>query len=192
MVDQIERGEVRALIVFGGNPLSSFPDPTRLAAAFASLDVLAVLDVVATETVEAATHAFGCTDPLERADVPYFLDQFLAEVGSRYTPAVVAPAAGHRHAWQIFHELGRRLGIDVLPDDVDPETVDEDELLARLAARAAPTVRRAARRASRGRGDLDFGWVEASLPDGRWRVAPPTSSPSWSSCRSPTPTTVCC
>ena len=134
--DQIERGEVRALLVYGGNPLSSFPDPERLSAALASLDVLAVFDVVATETVELATHALACTDALERADVPFFLDQFLAEVGSRYTPAVVEPKDQHRHAWQIFHALGERLDIAVLPEDVDPESVTEDELLARIAARA--------------------------------------------------------
>ncbi len=173
LVDQIEQGEVHALIVYGGNPLSSFPDPERLAAAVASLDVMAVLDVVRTETVDRATHAFGCTDPLERADVPYFLDQFLAEVGSRYTPAVVAPAAGHRHAWQVFHALGQRLGIDVLPDDVDPETVAEDELLARLAARARGPFEVLRDERLVVDETSTFGWVEASLPDGRWRVAPP-------------------
>jgi anaerobic selenocysteine-containing dehydrogenase len=144
-----------------------------VAAALASLDVLAVLDVVHTETAELATHALGCTDPLERADIPYFLDQFLAEVGSRYTPAVVPPAAGHRHAWQIFHELGERLDIEVLPADIDPRDVTEDELLARIASRA----RRPFEELREQRLVVDetstFGWVEASLPDGRWRVAPP-------------------
>jgi len=173
LVDQIEQGEVRALVVFGGNPLSSFPDPERLTAAFRSLEVLAVLDVIRTETVDQATHALGCTDPLERADVPLLLDQFLSEVSSRYTPPVVAPVAGHRHAWQIFHGLGERLGIEVLPADVDPETVTEDELLERLAARA----RRPFEQLRESRLIVDqtstFGWVEASLPDGRWRLAPP-------------------
>lgn len=173
LVDQIERGEVRALIVYGGNPLSSFPEPERLAAALASLDVLAVLDVVHTETAELATHALGCTDPLERADVPYFLDQFLAEVGSRYTPPVVAPAAGHRHAWQIFHALGQQLGIEVLPADVDAQHVTEDELLARIAARARKPFQDWREQRLVVEETSTFGWVEASLPDGRWRVAPP-------------------
>lgn len=173
LVDQIERGEVRALVVYGGNPLSSFPEPERLASALSSLEVLVVLDVIHTETTEVATHVLGCTDPLERADVPYFLDQFLAEVGSRYTPAVVPPARGHRHAWQIFHALGAPLGIDVLPADVDPLEVGEDELLARIAARArGPFDELRARRLVVDE-PATFGWVEASLPDGRWRVAPP-------------------
>lgn len=173
LVDQIERGEVRALIVYGGNPLSSFPDPERVAAALASLDVLAVLDVVQTETAELATHVLGCTDPLERADVPYFLDQFLAEVGSRYTPAVVPPAAEHRHAWQIFDALGRRLDIEVLPADVDADDVTEDELLGRIAARARRPFEELREQRLIVDESATFGWVEASLPDGRWRVAPP-------------------
>jgi anaerobic selenocysteine-containing dehydrogenase len=173
LVDQIESGEVRALVVYGGNPLSSFPEPERLAAAVASLDAVAVIDIVQTETVDVATHVLPSTGQLERADIPYFLDQFLAEVGSRYTPAVVEPGADRLHAWQIFHELGARLDIDVLPDDVDPATVTEDELLARIAARA----RRPFDELRQSRLIVDeaetFGWVEASLPDGRWRVAPP-------------------
>jgi anaerobic selenocysteine-containing dehydrogenase len=173
LVDQIERGEVRALIVYGGNPLNSLPDPERVAAALASLEVLAVLDVVHTETAELATHVLGCTDPLERADVPYFLDQFLAEVGSRYTPAVVAPAAEHRHAWRIFHALGERLDIEVLPGDVDPLDVTEDELLARIAARARRPFEELREQRLIVDEQATFGWVEASLPDGRWRVAPP-------------------
>jgi anaerobic selenocysteine-containing dehydrogenase len=173
LVDQIEQGEVRALLVFGGNPLSSFPDPERLTAALRSLEVLAVLDVIRTETVDAATHALGCTDPLERADVPLLLDQFLPEVGSRYTPAVVSPRAGHRHAWQIFHALGSRLGIEVLPPDVDPDTVTEDELLARLAARARRPFEELRDKRLLVDEPSTFGWVEASLPDGRWRLAPP-------------------
>lgn len=173
LVDQIEQGEVRALIVFGGNPLSSFPDPTRLAAALRSLEVLAVLDVIETETVELATHALGCTDPLERADVPLLLDQFLPEVGSRYTPAVVAPAADHRHAWQIFHDIGARLDIEVLPADVDPATVTEDDLLERLTARARRPFEELREKRLVVDEPSTFGWVEASLPDGRWRLAPP-------------------
>jgi anaerobic selenocysteine-containing dehydrogenase len=188
LVDQIERGEVRALIVYGGNPLSSFPDPERLGAALAGLDVLAVLDVVRTETADAASHVLGCTDPLERADIPYFLDQFLAEVGSRYTPAVVPPAAGHRHAWQIFDELGARLGIDVLPSDVDAETVTEDELLARIAARARGSFDELREHRLVVDESSTFGWVEASLPDGRWRVAPPELVQQLESLLAATPT----
>lgn len=173
LVDQVEQGEVRALIVFGGNPLSSFPEPERLAAALRSLEVLAVLDVIETETVESATHALGCTDPLERADVPLLLDQFLPEVGSRYTPAVVPPASGHRHAWQVFHDLGARLDIEVLPSDVDPETVTEDELLERLTARARRPFAELREQRLVVDESSTFGWVEASLPEGRWRLAPP-------------------
>jgi anaerobic selenocysteine-containing dehydrogenase len=173
LADQIESGEVRALVVYGGNPLSSFPDPERLAAAVRSLDVVAVVDIVQTETVDAATHVLPSTGQLERADIPYFLDQFLSEVGSRYTPAVVSPGEERLHAWQIFHALGSRLDIAVLPDDVDPSTVTEDELLGRIAARARRPFDELRQSRLIVDEDCTFGWVEASLPDGRWRVAPP-------------------
>ena len=45
LADEIEAGHVRALVVTGGNPITAFPEPDRLRAALARLDVLAVVDV---------------------------------------------------------------------------------------------------------------------------------------------------
>ena len=45
LVDEIEAGNIRALFVTGGNPLTAFPQPARLEAALKTLDVLAVVDV---------------------------------------------------------------------------------------------------------------------------------------------------
>jgi anaerobic selenocysteine-containing dehydrogenase len=172
LVDEIEAGNVRALIVFGGNPVSSFPQPERVRAAFGQLDVLAVADVLRTETVELATHVLPCAGQLERADVPYFLDQFLPEVSTRYTPAVVEPAEERRPAWRIFGELGRRMGIAAVADDVDLDHVREDELLAPIVdrGRAAFAEVRDSRVVTDER--ATFGWVERTLPEGRWQLAP--------------------
>jgi anaerobic selenocysteine-containing dehydrogenase len=172
LVDEIEAGNVRALVVFGGNPATAFPEAGRVRAALESLDVLAVADVLRTETVQLATHVLPCTAQLERADVPYFVDQFAPEVSSRYTPAVVAPVAERWPAWRVFGELGRRMGTEVVGDGIDLSEVTEDDLLAPIAGR--------------GRAPFDvlrdervvvdepsaFGWVERTLPEGRWQLAP--------------------
>ncbi len=176
LVSEIEAGNITALFVVGGNPLMVFPEPDRLAAAFERLDVLAVVDIVETETVAAATHVLPATDQLERADLPWALDAYQPAVVAQYTPAVVSPpAAEHRPVWWMFADLARRMGMpSVLPGDLDPDTATDDDLLSLLAAngrlplddlRAAPSavvVERAV-----------HGWVLAGvLPDGRFRVAP--------------------
>jgi anaerobic selenocysteine-containing dehydrogenase len=172
LVDEIEAGNIRALVVFGGNPVTAFPEPDRVRAAFARLDVLAVADVLDTETVALATHVLPCTGQLERADVPYFVDQFAPELSTRFTPAVVAPVAERRPGWRIFGDLGRRLGMEVVGDGIDLATVTEEELLAPIAGRGRASFD--ALRDARVIVDepATFGWVERTLPDGRWQLAP--------------------
>ena len=69
MVDEITSGRLRALVVVGANPITAFPDPERTRAALATLDTLAVLDVVDSELVGLATHVLPMTGQLERADL---------------------------------------------------------------------------------------------------------------------------
>ena len=69
LADEIEAGNIRALFVTGGNPLTAFPQPARLRAALATLDVLAVVDVAENPLTELATHVLPATGQLERADI---------------------------------------------------------------------------------------------------------------------------
>jgi anaerobic selenocysteine-containing dehydrogenase len=171
-VSEIEAGTVRALFVVGGNPLTVFPEPDRLAAALATLDVVAVLDVVETETTAVATHVLPAVDQLERADIPWMLDAYQPALASQHTPAVVEPGAERRPVWWAFAQLGQRLGLRVLPGDLDPDLATDDDLLAQVARdrfeelRAAPTAVVGERPTER--------WVhERLLPGGTWRLAPP-------------------
>ena len=174
LVDEIEAGNLRGLVVIGGNPANALPGGARLDAALASLDLLAVIDVVDTDTTALATHVLPSTGQLERADVPDYVEQYYPGVASQYTPAVLAPGADRRPVWWICAQIARRLGTDVLPGGADPDAVDEDDLLASICSRgrmpfdelrASPTAVEAER--------VVRGWVhERVLPDGRWRVAP--------------------
>jgi anaerobic selenocysteine-containing dehydrogenase len=174
LADEIEAGHVRALFVVGGDPLTALAEPDRLAAAFARLDVLVVADVVTNEVTDLASHVFACAGQLERADLPGLADTFQVAVAAQYTPAVVPPAADRKPMWWPFAELGRRLGHDLLPDGLTPETCTDDDLLALLADRSASSFAElkaagTALLASEG----TFGWVTRNLlPGGRWRLAP--------------------
>lgn len=173
LVDEIESGHLRALLVLGGNPLAAFPDPDRTARALASLDVLAVADVVDHELTRLATHVLPATAQMERADLP-MIEGVALTTGTQYTDAVVPAAAQRKPVWWMLGQLGRRLGLDVL-DGLDVDTTEDRVLLARIAAMGTVDADRLLAAGPRGVAGPppEVGWVhEEVLPDGRFRLAP--------------------
>ena len=125
IVDEIEAGNLKALLVCGSSPLTAFPDPARTEAALRSLEVLVSIDVVHTPLTGMATHVFPSVGQMERADV-------VAEVSTSYAAAVVPPGAERRPMWWMLRELGRRLGVDVL-EGVDEAAASDDQVIRHLA-----------------------------------------------------------
>lgn len=172
MVDEIEAGRLRVLVVTGGNPLSAFPDPDRFRHAVSLLDALVVVDVVDSELAELATHVLPATGQLERADLT-LAEQVSFRAGMQFTPAVLSPVADRRPVWWMLANLAEQCGrpmfggapLDLLSDDVilsgllDHGPLDAGEVLA-----AGPHGLATA---------PDYGWVRPLMtPDGCWSVAP--------------------
>ncbi len=67
-------GQVRALVVSGGNPVVAFPDQALTEKALASLDLLVVIDPRMTPTAAMADYVIAPRLELERADVPHIMD----------------------------------------------------------------------------------------------------------------------
>jgi anaerobic selenocysteine-containing dehydrogenase len=168
IVDEIEAGNIRALIVAGANPLLSFPDPERLERALRSLEVFAVADVLETSLTRLATDVLAASGQLERADI------LIETKTTMMSPAVVPAMGTRRPLWWIFAQLARRLGGDLL-NGKDPDKIGDDDLLREMARNGrdsadalfaagidgltAPTL---------------YGWVrEKALPRGQWRLVPP-------------------
>ena len=171
MVDEIESGRLRVLVVVGGNPMSAFPDTTRTGRALRSLDALVVLDVVDTETTTLATHVLPVTGQLERADIPYFYDLFSLDCSTQFSPAFVPPLGEARSTWRVVSEVAARLGVDVLPPHLTTESSDVDVLGVLADGAAAPFEQ--IRREQYVAGEPVFGWVrDRVLPEHRWRLAP--------------------
>jgi anaerobic selenocysteine-containing dehydrogenase len=167
MVVEIEGCNLRSLVVGGGNPLSAFPDKERTRAALASLDVLAVVDVVDSELTELATHVLPAAGQLERGDLT-LAEHVSIRSGIAYTPPVVPPAADRKPVWWIFGRLARHMGRDIL-GGADPDALTDEAYLGAIGG--ADVV-------AAGPHGLDvpheYGWVaDALLPDGVWRIAPP-------------------
>jgi anaerobic selenocysteine-containing dehydrogenase len=170
IAEEIESGRLKALLVTGANPALALPDGDRVAAALGSLEILAAFDITATATTDLATHAFGCADQLERADLGS-LELFGGAVYTQFTDAVVAPSPQRPEMWRIIAKLARQMDVEVLDADVDLDAIRTEDVMARtrrgfdvatLRAADGPMVE-----------DIEvFGWVQDRLPHGRWHLAP--------------------
>jgi anaerobic selenocysteine-containing dehydrogenase len=173
LADEIEAGHVRALLVTGGNPIVAFPEPDRLRAALARLDVLAVVDVAEHELTELATHVLPATGQLERADVS-IAELTAVRSGLQATDAVVSPGTDRKPAWWILGSLAPRLGLDLLGGEA-PDDLTDERFLHGLLARSPVDAGELFARGPHGIDvPVEHGWVRATmLPDGHWRIAPP-------------------
>jgi anaerobic selenocysteine-containing dehydrogenase len=172
LVDEIEAGNIRALFVTGGNPLTAFPQPARLEAALGKLDVLAIVDVAENRLTEIATHVLPATGQLERADIT-LAEPTALRSGIQATRPVVEPHADRRPVWWMFAAMNRAMGhatsVGVNPDDLSDEDylrgvlahsrLDADDVFA-AGPRGIDTP-------------VEYGWVhDELLVDGRWSIAP--------------------
>lgn len=102
------KGQVRALIVTGGNPLLTMADSGKLAKAFENLELLITLDIQPTETGMAGHYMLPCTSPLERPDLPFVFPLTLGLQVRPYlqaTQPVLSPAGESRDEATIYTDL---------------------------------------------------------------------------------------
>jgi anaerobic selenocysteine-containing dehydrogenase len=171
--DEIEAGNIRALINVGGSLVTSLPETGKLIPALQSLEVFATTEIVNNETTQLASHVLPTKDPLERPDITLH-DILSSRVSVQHTPAVVDPVGERRSMWWAFAELGRRLGYD-MGNLGDPATSSDDDVLAVLLAGARCTFDEVV-----GKGwaevdrELPARWVDEHIERmGGWRLAPP-------------------
>lgn len=166
--DEIEAGNIRALLNLGGSLLTAFPATDTLRAALPKLEVLATTEILPTETTALSTHVLPTKGQLERPDVTLW-DFMSTRISAQHTSAVVGPIGDRRSMWWVLAEIGARLGHDI----ADTAMTDE-EMLANLNGGGRSSYA----------GLVATGWAEADreLPArwlqrhverlGGWRLAP--------------------
>jgi len=168
--DEIEAGRLRALVVLGANLITALPEPERVAAALAAIDVLVVIDVVHNDTSDLATHVFASAGQLERPDV-ISLEPNANVMYQQFTEPAVPPRADRPPMWQTLGRIGAGIGLDVLGGGDDPLSLSSDDMFARLARGDGIQALRAA-----GGFHVEpapqYGWVFPRLPAGSWQLAP--------------------
>lgn len=172
MVDEIEAGRLKVLVVTGGNPLSAFPEPDRFRQAAALLDALVVIDVADTELCDLATHVLPAAGQLERADLT-LAEQVAFRSGMQFTPSIVEPEADRRPVWWILGSLAARSERPMF-GGAPLDALSDEGILAGLLGHGPLEASDVISAGSRGVDTTpSYGWVrERMLADGRWRIAP--------------------
>ena len=128
-------GQIRALIVSGGNPAVAFPDHELTLKALKDLDLLVVIDHRLSATAEVADFVIAPRIALERADVPHLMDRWFPAPYTNYTDAVVEAGPELMAEWEFFWEIASRMETPIkLPGgNVPTDHLPSDEEIIDLA-----------------------------------------------------------
>ncbi len=105
-------GQIRALVVSGGNPAVALPDQQRAVEALRTLDLLVCLDVRSTATTELADYVIACRLSLEKADTTLAHDLRFPRPFAQSTPPIVDPVGDVVEEWEVFRGLAARMGTE--------------------------------------------------------------------------------
>ncbi len=103
-------GQVRALIVSGGNPVVAWPDQELTLKAMKDLELLVVIDHRMSSTAEFAHYVVAPTLSLERSDIPHLMDRWFRAPYTNYTDAITEREGDVLNEWEVFWELAKRMG----------------------------------------------------------------------------------
>lgn len=144
-------GQLRCLIVDGGNPVNALPDRNRAIEALSALDLLVSIDPYMSETAQLAHYILPPSVMFERPDLPLLFEKSAFPLPfAQYTPAVIAPPQGSEvvEDWYVFWAIAQRLGLALNFDGVDldmkaaPSTDDLLEILMRDSQIPLSEIRR--------------------------------------------------
>lgn len=103
--------KIRALIVFGGNPVMALGDPDRAIPAFKDLELLVCLDARMNETAQLAHYVIATTQHFERHDLSIPGDSLYPEAFAQYAAPIVPKPKGTIHDWEFFWGVASRMKI---------------------------------------------------------------------------------
>jgi anaerobic selenocysteine-containing dehydrogenase len=168
LIDEVEAGHLRGLIVFGGNPLTCLPDAERAMAALRSLEVLAVVDPFDNALTRIATHVLPSTWLLERSDIKQRPTRI------EYSPAVLPAGGDRKPGWWILGAVAERLDLDLFGDGRGLEGRDEAAVFQLMLQGARVGFEELAAAGKHGLPTPRMvGWFhEKVLGERRWRIAP--------------------
>ncbi|WP_426166139.1 molybdopterin-containing oxidoreductase family protein [Sandarakinorhabdus sp. DWP1-3-1] len=104
-------GQVKALIVIGGNPVVAFPNQDKMVAAMQALDLLVCIDIRESATTRHADYVLAPAMCLERDDITNLSEWWHETPYARYARALVPAPGDTLDEWEMFWELAWRMDV---------------------------------------------------------------------------------
>ena len=112
LAEEIEtegKGQIRALVTLGGNPVLSAPNGSRLERAVRGLDFMVSIDPYVNETSRLANLILPPASPLTRDHYDLVFHILAVRNTAKYSPALFEKPADARHDWEILIALAEGL-----------------------------------------------------------------------------------
>lgn len=104
-------GQIKALIVIGGNPVVAFPNQLKMVEAMQALDLLVAIDIRQSATTRHADYVLAPSMCLERDDITNLSEWWHETPYARYARALVPPPGDTLDEWEMIWEIARRMGV---------------------------------------------------------------------------------
>jgi anaerobic selenocysteine-containing dehydrogenase len=135
--DLIENGDIRALILWGGNPLITVGGEERMRAAFEKLELLVSIDIYRGVSGEMCDYVLPVTDWLERPDINLAATGMQGVPYVQYTEAMESAAHDRREGWWILARILETMGIE---SSLDANNSDATFLFDRVLGKKGLSV----------------------------------------------------
>lgn len=129
-------GQIRALILTGGNPVSTGPDGRRLDQALDALELLVCIDLFQRESHRHADWLIPAVHAFERDEVHVPLHAYNDRPFVQASRQVIPPPTGVRPEWTFYRDLADALGITLF----DGVMRDPDALASAMLKPAGITL----------------------------------------------------
>lgn len=104
-------GQIKALIVVGGNPVVAFPNQLKIVEAMEELELLVQIDIRESATARHADYVLAPSMCLERDDITNLSEWWHEAPYARYARALIPPPGDTLDEWEMFWELARRMEV---------------------------------------------------------------------------------
>ena len=104
------KGQIKALIVNGGNPALVFSDTDNTLKALDKLDLLVVNDLFMSATAKHADYVMAVKHPFERVDIPMLSDAYYPCSFSQYSEKMVVAEDDVIEEWEFFWRTAQKMG----------------------------------------------------------------------------------
>lgn len=121
-------GQIRAMVIIGGNPILSTPNGGRLAESFADLEFMVSVDIYLNETSKFSDVILPVPSSLQRSHYDLALLTFAVRNVANYSKAVLARSPDHLDEWEVLAKIAAivsGLGIETSPSTIDDFTISK-------------------------------------------------------------------